>query len=69
VIRSVMVEETMSIGTLLSEMPGWYWYYTAMILFSLYYAVRGVVYESYINEEAPFSIRGRTKLDAYLMGV
>ena len=49
-----MVEETISIGTLLSEMPGWY--YTAMILFSLYYAVRGVVYESYINEEAPFSM-------------
>ena len=43
----------MSICELLSAMP--WWYYVALILFSLYYAIRGVVYEIVNYEKAPFS--------------
>ena len=43
----------MSILELLYEIP--WWYYAALIIFSLYYAVRGVVYESFIYKESPLS--------------
>ena len=50
---NVMMEEAMPISELLSAMP---WrYYAALILFSLYYAVRGVVSEVVKYSEAPFS--------------
>ncbi len=45
------MEETMSICELLSAMP--WWYYAALILFSLYYAVRGVVLEVINYSEVP----------------
>jgi len=43
----------MSICELLSAMP--WWYYVALILFTLYYAIRGVVWEIITYREAPFS--------------
>ena len=43
----------MSIREIFSAMP--WWYYAALILFSLYYAIRGVVSEIVNYEEAPYS--------------
>jgi len=49
----VMMGDTMSICELLYTMP--WWYYAALILLSLYYAVRGVVFEFVNYKEAPLS--------------
>ncbi|KFO66591.1 hypothetical protein ER57_16420 [Smithella sp. SCADC] len=43
----------MSICELLSEMP--WWYYAALVLFSFYYAIRGVVFESINYKEVAIS--------------
>jgi hypothetical protein len=48
-----MMEDTMSICDFFSEMPCWY--YASLILLSLYYAVRGVVFEVVNYREAPLS--------------
>jgi len=48
-----MMEETLSICELLSAMP--WWYYAAQILFSLYYAIRGVSGKSSIIEKLPIA--------------
>lgn len=44
----------MSIGELLSKMP--YWYYPALILFSLYYAVRGVIEQTIILKDKDLTL-------------
>jgi hypothetical protein len=43
----------MQISELLSTMP--WWYYVAMFLFSLYFAIRGVMYESLNYAKAPLN--------------
>ena len=44
----------MSIGELFWTMP--WWYYVALILFSLYYAIRGVVEQNIIHKKSPYSM-------------
>ncbi len=58
------MEETMSICELLSAMP--WWYYTALILFSLYYAIRGVILEVINYSEIPLLSRTQKVIVFYI---